>query len=175
MRHERSGRGDRFDQPGLDQVADHQVHLSHRHCTGDRQEAKTLFIAHHGVQRFRAFGNLRSNAAIGREIRHERGYRSSPPVDPFVQAPVENRHYIARVGEHGVREVAVPNLSGTGHVEGVDEDCARGFPIDRFGISFGECADDDGVFSPLSLTGVLRGKHNPVAPPVFDKFVQKTS
>src|SRR4029453_17881625 len=82
---------------------------------------------------------------------------------------------IARVGKHGGREVAVSDLAGTRHVEWVDKDRAPGFPIDRFGISFGECPDDDGVFSPLLLPCVLRGEHNPVTPLVSDKFVQKTS
>ena len=175
MRHERSRGGDGIDQAGLNHIADDQVHLTDRHRAGYRKEAKTLFIAHHGAQSFSSFGDLRCDAAIGREIRHERGYRSSPPVDPFVQAPVENRHNIARVGEHGVGEVAVSDLAGTRHVEWIDKDRARGFPIDRFGISFGECSDDDSVLSPLLLPYVLRGEHNPVTPLVFDKFLQQPS
>ena len=71
MRHERSCGGDGIDQACLNHIADDQVHLTDRHRAGYRKEAKTLFIAHHSVQRFRSFGDLRCDAAIGREIRYE--------------------------------------------------------------------------------------------------------
>src|SRR5438093_9046275 len=142
-------------QSRLDHVADYQVHFPDCHGAADRKKTKAVFITRHGVQRFGSSGNLRSDAVVGSKIRYQLSDRGSLAIDPFVQGSIENRYNVARVGKNGIGKIAVFDLSGWRHTERVDINAPRGFRINRLGVSFRECADDDDVLASDFAPSIL--------------------
>src|SRR5882757_3017613 len=132
-----------------------------------------MLVVNHRFERLGAARYLRRQTAEAREPTKQRTDRTlfAPfAIDPFIERRVNHRNYVARIGENRIREIAVANLSGAGHVEWIDKDRPRRFFVDGLSVALGKSADDDDVFAPAFRPRVLRRQHDSATPPIRDEF-----
>ena len=126
------------------------------------------------VERFRAARRLRGETAVRPKLRNQSNDRTGPAVDPLVERRIDHRHHKARIGEHRVGKIAVANLAGARHIEGVDKNRAAFFFINRLGVFLGEAADNDEVFRPILHLRILRWRHDFPEPSVVNEFLKQS-
>ena len=150
MRHQGAGRRDRVNQTLLDHVADHEIHLAHGHGATDRQETHAFLSLVIASSAFAPRATCAARPPYGGSFDTSELDGSRLAVDPFVERRINHRHDIARIGKHRVGKIAVTNLPGPRHVEGIDKNSSPLLFIDRLRVPLGKSADDDDIF-PASL------------------------